>query len=358
MAKDFEQLIDFINRARAAGRNTDQIRALLTSAGWSNQQIDPFLAGGDLVPPLPPSTRESGRDVFFALLTFFTLGMSAVSLGSILFSLIGYYFPDQVVSYGYRSTGLAWALASFLVAAPVYAWSGWKYRRDVQANLTDARSRLRRVLTYLALFLASATVIGDVVALLYNFLNGEVNVRFLLKVAVILAIGGWIIWYYWLGLKRDEVDTPEAKAEALRWRQRHVLAFGVVAVTAVVAGFSLGGSPLQQQKVVRDQTRVQHLQQISYGVQAYYEREKKLPDALTSVSQGYAPVLPSDPQTGEPYGYAAKQGSSYELCATFETVDPAAQDARIAKPYYGPLDANWTHPAGKHCFDLQAQAVK
>lgn len=350
MAYDFQDLIDFINKARAAGKSTEDVRNLLTKAGWSGAQIDPYLVGGDLIPPPPPSSRETGRDIFFSLLTFFTLGISAVSLGSILFSIITYFLPDQVVGSVYRSTGLSWAIASFLVAAPVYVWSGWKRLHDMAQGLTDVHSRLSRALTYLALFIASATVIGDVIALLYNFLSGEVTVRFLLKVAVILALGGWIIWYYWIGMKQDQAGGT---GTSFKFRRAHTVAFAVVAVAAVITGFVLSGSPGYQQKVVRDETRQQQLAQIQNSIQEYYNLKKALPDDIGQLNWGYGSSGPLDPSSGAPYEYQKVAATAYKLCAVFESEAPEVLNSNPVKVMpleYGNI---WSHPVGRYCFSLE-----
>ena len=45
------------------------------------------------------STQSTGRDIFFYLLSFFTLGTAAISLGGVIFAIINKYFSDQVDFY-------------------------------------------------------------------------------------------------------------------------------------------------------------------------------------------------------------------------------------------------------------------
>jgi hypothetical protein len=52
-----------------------------------------------------------------------------------------------------------------------------------------------------------------------------------------------------------------------------------------------------------------------------------------------------DPSTAEPYSYRAIDGSSYEMCATFEADN--REDA-----YSPPF---WKHAAGRKCSQLDAQ---
>lgn len=354
MPKPNEQLDQFIARARAQGKTSDQIRELLRKAGWSAELIGSSLVSSDdLVAPPPPAPKSSGREVFFSLLTFLTLGTSAVALGGIIFAFINSVYPDLVARPYYDpSRAVRPALASFIVAAPVFAFLSWRFVKDVAARVASLRSGIRRVLTYLALFLASATIIGDVIALIQEFLAGTVNARFSLKVGVILLIGGWIIWYYWTNLRREE----RAEAIPVRWHKFHGLAFGIVALAALVVGFSLSGNPTVQQRVVRDAQRVSDLESLYYGVQGYYQQNEALPATLDVVGQGYVGVAPYDPLTGAAYEYALGEGSLFSLCAVFETDDAA----RAITPEFYPSpvpNVNWTHPAGRYCFTLDATPI-
>ncbi|MBI5465859.1 MAG: hypothetical protein HY974_01050 [Candidatus Kerfeldbacteria bacterium] len=365
MKQTNEQLVDFVAKARAAGKSTELIRGLLLKSGWAAEQVAPYLGSGDeLVPPPPPPPKSSGRDIFFYLLAFFTLAISAVGLGGVIFAIINSYFPDLVVGWCYRcQANFQTPLASLVVAAPVYLFVMWKLQRDISRGLSDSRSRIRKVLTYIALFLASATVIGDIIGLVYNFLAGQVNTRFILKVLTILLLGAWIIWYYWLSLKLDDRAERGSAATAPRHFHRYqALAFAVVCVIALVSGFALMGSPVEQQKIVRDQRRLSDLQVLHSSIQEYYAREQKMPPDLSSLTQGYKPVGPQDPTSAQPYEYMAGQGSAYQLCAVFEAEDPVISDLSAPRPAYGPAygpyDVNWTHPSGRHCFNLEAKRPK
>lgn len=361
MTQNNEQLSAYINKARGAGKSIEQIRELLLKSGWTEAQIAPSLNLDDnLVPPLPPASKSSGRDIFFYLLAFFTLGISAVALGGIIFAIINNYFPDLIVGWCYKcQANFQTPLASFLVAAPVYLFVMWKLQRDIGRGISDSHSRIRKVLTYIALFLASATVIGDVIGLVYNFLAGQVNTRFILKVLTIILIGGWIIWYYWMSLKFDErTEREPVLVFSKKWHRYHAWAFMAVALAALVAGFVIMGSPTRQQQIVRDQRRLSDLQNLHVSIQDYYAREQKLPASLTALNQGYRPLSPEDPTLGQAYEYITGQGSSYQLCAVFEAEDPSVSNLSIPKPVAGPYEINWTHPVGRYCFTLDAKRPK
>jgi hypothetical protein len=65
---------------------------------------------------------------------------------------------------------------------------------------------VRRWLTYLTLFLASAILIGDMTGIVYGFLGGELTIRFALEVLVIGLIAGSLSAYYITDPKDDESE--------------------------------------------------------------------------------------------------------------------------------------------------------
>lgn len=351
MKQSYENLGDFIYRARTLGKSTADIRNLLANAGWKVDQIDPYLSDETLIPPPPPTIRTSGRDVFFYLLSFFTLAISATSLGGIAFGIINRYFSDEVLAQSFTAEQLQWSLAWFIVTAPVFFFVSRRLVRDVPTSGVQVPS-IRRVLTYLALFLASAVVIGDIASLVYRFVSGTVTSRFSLKVFVILVIGGWILWYYWVNVRTGErgVDLPKW------WHRTHAYTLAAVAAIAVIFGFILSGTPAEQRSNVRDEQRVGQLQAMYQDVQRYYEFEKKLPSTAEIVTL-YEKGLPQDPASGVPYEYIAGDGLAFNLCATFEGPSPDIVDPRSPKPLWDPYSGNWSHPAGRHCFDLQVRPI-
>lgn len=357
MVKD---LNEYIERARQLGKTTDEIKQLLLKAGWSQAELSAYWPDeSSLVVPMPPSRRTSARDLFFYLLNFFSLALLALSLGRVWFSIINYYFTDRVAQYlNYALDGLGWGLAAVLVAAPVYVFISWRIERDLKLNLTRHDSKVRKILGYLAIFIASAVVIGDVIGLLSEFLSGQINARFIAKVIVILIIGLWIIGYYWFKFKTDDkiINQPDYKITS--WFSAVHLTFLVsVAVISLVIGFVLQGNPYDRQKLVRDQQRRDGLVQLSQAVSDYYNTEKKLPNGLSDVYQGNLMIMPKDPLDESIYKYEKVDDTNYKLCANFETEyddNNSGYNTVPIKPYDS-TTVIWWHPAGNHCYSLQAK---
>ena len=81
---------------------------------------------------------------------------------------------------------------------------------DTRQTPEKLESGVRTWLTYIALLIAAAVIIGDVITFLAYYLRGEVTARFMCKVAVTLAISGGVFWYYLGSLREARKVTAHA----------------------------------------------------------------------------------------------------------------------------------------------------
>lgn len=93
-------------------------------------------------------------------------------------------------------------MASLIVAYPVYLMVMRILIRGVKDRPEKLDSGVRKWLTYIALLIASATAIGDLITFLSYFLRGELTVHFILKVLTVIIIAGGVFWYYLLWLEK------------------------------------------------------------------------------------------------------------------------------------------------------------
>lgn len=206
------RLRDFIDAALRAGKSRDEIAATLTAAGWSPEQIAHGLKGyADLpfVVPVPrPRAHLSARDAFFYLLLFATLYITAYQLNSMLFSFIELAFPAAGNPYEADSAerSIRMATASLIVVFPLFLALSMKLSREIRLEPARRLSSVRRWLIYLTMLIASGFIIGDAITLVYNLLNGDLTVRFVLKVVVVAAITGTIFGYFLQTTRRDKEE--------------------------------------------------------------------------------------------------------------------------------------------------------
>lgn len=131
-----------------------------------------------------------------------------------------------------------------------------------------------------------------------------------------------------------------------------VFAIAATAVVAVgiVGGFFLLGSPIEQRRIRSDQQRLQHLYAISEDIYMQAMRSQDLDEAVTLPTDLSDTLRTTDPISEEPYVYRPLGGTQYELCATFAT----DSSLRRFQDEETPEQNFWSHPAGEHCFQMDA----
>ena len=209
MASATQDLDQFVRDALLRGESRDNIRRALSAAGWSSEQADTALAAyADVsfaVPVPRPRAQLSARETFLYLLLFTTLYLSCYHLGSLLFDLINRAYPDPAGrSFHVYGDSMRWSIAYLIIAFPVFVFLANYIGRDVARNPIKRLSPVRRWLTYLTLFVAAATLIGDLTTLVYSVLAGELTTRITLKVLVVLVIAGAVFGYYLTDLRKEE----------------------------------------------------------------------------------------------------------------------------------------------------------
>ncbi len=291
------------------------------------------------------------RDVFLYLLSIITLVTIAVSLGILLYQYIDFQNPD-ILSGGYYAKtsildSIRYSMAVLIVVFPVFIWVSWFLRKDILKNPEKKELRIRRWLLYLTLFAASLVIIGDLVALLINFLNGELTMRFIFKVLTVFFIAGTTFVHYF----------SELRDKHFRWIGIFDKIIIVLVAGSVVSGFWIAGSPSQQRAVRVDEQRVSDLTTIQYQVIDYWQRKRVLPQDLSGLNNNISGfIVPKDPETKVDYNYRSTGVMSFELCAVFTTTNSDTSSG-VNRPRAVPIgetmgvpESTWSHGPGMTCF--------
>ncbi len=283
--------------------------------------------------------KVTPKDFFLWLGAMAALYVSATSLILLWHQYIDVLFPDisQVYYYDPYSGTIRFAIASLVVLFPLFVWLMRMVHEDIRHEPYKKELWVRRWLVFITLFVAGATIAGDLVAVVYTFLEGELTTRFILKALSILVVLGGGFWYFLHELR----GTWEVKE---RLSQTIGGAVALVVVGSIVAGFFIIGSPTDARLYKLDEQKVSDLQNIQYQVIYYWQSKERLPESLEVLNDplsGY--IAPTDPECVG-YQYRTTGAAAFELCATFN------KESREYAPVPVRANDNWKHGAGEHCF--------
>jgi len=204
-----QRLTNFVAEALHSGISRERIKETLLQAKWSPDQIDGALkvwSEVDFPIPIPkPRAQFSARDAAMYLVMFAMLYLSVFHFGSIIFQIIDRLMPDAL-DYSGRGYGSAvrFSTASLIVAFPVFMFLAVKIHNNLSKDPTQRSSAVRKWLTYLTLAIASCVIVGDLIALIFNVLMGELSMRFFLKALTVGLIAGAVFYYYLTCMRLDD----------------------------------------------------------------------------------------------------------------------------------------------------------
>ncbi len=354
-----EKLLAFIRHARDKGLDHGTIRTLLLAAGWKERDIASAVANESLDLPVPePGSARNARDAFLILLTFASLYITVSSVIVLFYTYLDYLYPDPAWGDWYAEAALdtvRYAIAAITIGFPLFWLLTVMLERAVLKDPDSQVHPTRKWLTYLTLFLAAAITLGDVITLLYYFLDGALTTRLVLKAAVLLVIAEVVLSYYFFSPSSATKSQPPQ-----RLRQFLTGAALLLVAASVGLGFAMAGSPFSARLRRLDEKRVEDLRAIHHTLQQMVTKRdnntntvtaiRALPKTLDEVAEyqrtreaGRRLDL-ADPQTGNKYVYTITGDKTYELRATFDL------------PREKKRDLFWNHPAGEHCFRFQAES--
>ena len=289
--------------------------------------------------------KNTPRDFFLHFGAFTALYFAVVALVTLLFTLIDYVIPDEALTYYPErySDAIQFSIASLIILVPLFLWLMRVIQRETRQDPERQRLGVRRWLTYVTLFIAGATIIGDLIVLLDSFLGGTLVTTFVLKAAVLFAVMGAGFWYFLLDVQghwRENERASKLVGYAI---------FGVV-VLSIVTGFYIMGNPMVQRERELDEAQIRDLSVIQDEVVRYWRVNGRLPESLEILESDVTGFyVPESPEGRIPYRYELSGESAFELCASFEQ-ESDEQSSRGYSTYGLRGDVRWEHGAGHICF--------
>jgi hypothetical protein len=352
---------NFVHDALRQGVSREEIIRALKDGGWDAKEINSALNAyveSDLPVPVPRKrVSSSPKEAFQFLMLFAALYTTAFALGSVLFDLINLAMPlaNEVARRSIMS--LRYGLASVIVAFPIFVFMSRIVSRDALRNPGQRISPVRRWLTYMTLFAASISIVTDLIVLIIRLLEGDITLRFLMKVGVVAVLAGGAFTYYLRDLRRDEVEPSSTFGATTRAKLGIAALIGAVLVV-IIAGFWFSGSPAQARMLEQDAQRVRDLTAIYQSVSRYYLSQGNLPESLEvcDSNPGTYIAQKTDRVTGTPYGYRVLDPNQFQLGATFAL---PSESGRTTGVYLSPAQEGfWRHEAGGQTFTIDVTKEK
>ncbi len=296
--------------------------------------------------------ENTAKNFALQLGSLIALYVSIGALITLLFGVINSAYPDAAeYSYmgDYTSTSIRFSIAILIVFFPTYILLT-RLVNTIRRKEEGTYLKLTKWLIYLSLLVGGGVLLGDLVAVINEFLNGEITIRFTLKALTLLIVVGAAFVYYLLDA-RGYWQTHEQKSI------RYGIGTSIIVVLSIVVGFFHTESPKMVREQRLDEQQVVDLQNMQWRIAEQYRINGVLPESLASV---YTDVsIPTPPEDREPYEYNVTSSSSFELCAFFKnaTKNPSEYSYYASETDIILNANNWDHAQGRVCFERFVQNV-
>lgn len=297
--------------------------------------------------------ENTSKNFVLQLGALVSLYVSLSALVAIMFGVINITFPDAAENYwAYESAqgSVRFGIATLIVAFPVYLFLTRRVNQ-IRRNETGVYLTLTRWLIYLSLFLGGVILLGDLIAVIWWFLNGEITVRFILKALALFAVIGSAFGYYLMDA-RNYWNSHESRSKTFG------LAAAVFVVVVLAFGFLSIDTPQEVREYRLDEEQVSDLMDMQFRIEEHYRMEGDLPDRIDDLYVTSA--LPKPPPGRAPYRYQVQSDREYVLCATFARSSVRGENRFVRtqyEPSYAPLNYNWEHEAGEVCFERMVEPL-
>ena len=207
-----DQLAQFVRDALIADKSRDQIAQALEQAGWAQNEVSDALAtwvDAKFQPPIPrPRPQVSARETFFYALLFGALAFTAWHITNLLFQAIDVLIPKAGDEFrNWEREMMRFSISSLIVSTPLFLWLHSRAKRAIAKAPGKRRSMVRKWVGYITMFFAACTLLGDLVFVIFRFLEGDLTLQIALKSGVLAVVAGSIFAYFRAEIGGDDNDA-------------------------------------------------------------------------------------------------------------------------------------------------------
>ncbi len=155
--------------------------------------------------------ENGAREFFLHLFNMIVVYTTLISLLVVLFQVINLLVPDaleynQYSVEAYKST-LKGALSTLIVFFPVQIGMAWFMMRRMDAIPALRTMLIRRFMTGLTMFGAVVSIMIMLVSAVNRLLDGELTMRFSLKLLAMIVVAGSAFAYYLWDMRAHKITN-------------------------------------------------------------------------------------------------------------------------------------------------------
>jgi len=299
-------------------------------------------------------SSNAAKFAFFYLLSLIALVFMAVSTGMIVFQIINKYIPDLINQYSgrYSDEIMKFAISALIISTPIFYVISRIIHKSLFRGELGRDSGVRRWLTYFILLVASGVMIGWAIAIINNFLDGELTTKFILKALTALIIAAGIFSFYLYDIRRAEV----AGKKSVIIKTYFIISL-IVVLAAFVASLFVVESPTKTRDRKMDQKIINTFSTMDRCVDQHWQENDNLPENLDQILNNCSYAFPEKVREqieSNKIEYKKGEDNNYELCAHFRTSNKSEKDGMFIEPEL----KSYLHDAGWQCLSREARGVE
>jgi hypothetical protein len=291
--------------------------------------------------------QNSPKLAFYYSLALVTLVIGSISFGTMIFEFINKFFPLVQNNYYVETSGLKFAISGVIISFPIFYFIKGLIYKGIEKGEFAINSSARKWLTYFMIFVSAVVMIGSLIGLFNNFLDGESTFNFVLKAITVLIISSTIFSFYFYDIKSREMNK--------KLNMMYFVISAIIVCIALVSSFFIIESPAEARAKKLDQKILSNFEAVKRGLEQYYADNAKLPSSLDDLkSQNYSYIDPAEfveESTGKYYTYESVDAMRYKLCANFNSSNISNADNTN---YYS---INWKHDKGYQCITRRIESI-
>jgi len=268
---------------------------------------------------------------------------------ALVFGLINAIYPDStdgVWQLESNASTIRFGFAMTIVFFPTYLFLTRLVNKNRRNTSDGMYLGLTKWLIYLSLLVGGAVLLGDLVAVIMGFLEGELTARFILKAAAVLLVAGAAFFYY----------LKDAQGYWLKNERQSVIygAVGAIVIfTTLAVSLAYINTPQEVRERKVDQQVVSDLQDMQWRIEDYYRANDVLPESIEVLYGEF--TAPSAPEGRKDYSYTIDEAegneTEYRLCGEFQHNSVGIDNGRSMPTFE--KNYNWEYKAGEWCFDRE-----